>query len=125
MAQSEFIDYFFRDRLSNTGVVCFLLFLMVTVWAYCVRQLCLHNDDPVSFRLRPEPATKRAFFEFSLCLSRACLGKMIVFTFKWRKNAVFRRQKATRPILLPQKAPSEGRFYLDRLQPADETSSLT
>jgi hypothetical protein len=23
------------------------------------------------------------FFEFSLCLSRACLGKMIVFIYKW------------------------------------------
>ena len=30
------------------------------------------------------------FFEFSLCLSRACLGKMIVFIYKWLKNAVFR-----------------------------------
>jgi hypothetical protein len=27
-----------------------------------------------------------SFFEFSLCLSRACLGKMIVFIYKWRKN---------------------------------------
>jgi hypothetical protein len=32
-----------------------------------------------------------AFFEFSLCLSRACLGKMIMFIYKWLKNAVFRR----------------------------------
>jgi hypothetical protein len=32
-----------------------------------------------------------SFLEFSLCLSRACLGKMIVFIHKWRKNAVFRR----------------------------------
>ena len=32
-----------------------------------------------------------AFFEFSLCLSRACLGKMIIFIYKWLKNAVFRR----------------------------------
>jgi hypothetical protein len=35
------------------------------------------------------------FFEFSLCLSRACLCKMIVLTpalmYKWLKNAVFRR----------------------------------
>jgi hypothetical protein len=30
-------------------------------------------------------------FEFSLCLSRACLGKMFVFIYKWLKNAVFRR----------------------------------
>ena len=87
MAQSEFINYFFRDRLSNTGVVCFLLFLMVTVWAYCVRQLCLHNDDPVRFH--PEP------------------------------------EGTTRPFLLSQKAPRDGRLYLDKLQSADETSSLT
>jgi hypothetical protein len=32
-----------------------------------------------------------SFFEFSLCLSRACLGKIIVFIYKWRKKAVFRR----------------------------------
>jgi hypothetical protein len=35
-----------------------------------------------------------SFFEFSLCLSRACLGKMIVFTHKWLKNAVFRSGKS-------------------------------
>ena len=29
------------------------------------------------------------FFEFSLCLSRACLGKMFVSMYKWLKNAVF------------------------------------
>jgi hypothetical protein len=29
-----------------------------------------------------------SFFEFSLCLSRACLGKTIVFTYKWLRNAV-------------------------------------
>jgi hypothetical protein len=26
---------------------------------------------------------KQSVFEFSLCLSRACLGKQIAFTFKW------------------------------------------
>jgi hypothetical protein len=30
------------------------------------------------------PEEKRSFFEFSLCLSRACLGKMFVFIYKWR-----------------------------------------
>ena len=34
-------------------------------------------------------ATKRAFLEFSLCLSRACLGKKIAFTFDWLKKTVF------------------------------------
>ena len=26
------------------------------------------------------------FFEFSLCLFRACLGKMVHFLYKWRKK---------------------------------------
>ena len=30
---------------------------------------------------------RHLFFEFSLCLSRACLGKMIVFIYKWLKMA--------------------------------------
>jgi hypothetical protein len=29
------------------------------------------------------------FFEFSLCLSRAWLGKMFVFIYKWRKKRRF------------------------------------
>jgi ABC-type Mn2+/Zn2+ transport system ATPase subunit len=37
------------------------------------------------------PVGKTAsFFEFSLCLSRACLGKIIVYKYKWRKNAISR-----------------------------------
>ena len=31
-----------------------------------------------------------SLFEFSMCLSRACLGKMIIFTSKWRKKTRFR-----------------------------------
>ena len=42
-----------------------------------------HGFDAVHLRKR------HLFFEFSLCLSRACLGKMFVFMYKWRKNAVF------------------------------------
>jgi hypothetical protein len=32
------------------------------------------------------PCRNASFFEFSLCLSRACLGEMIILTFKWRKK---------------------------------------
>jgi hypothetical protein len=37
-----------------------------------------------------DPAVRKtaSFLEFSLCLSRACLGKMMHFIYKWRKNAV-------------------------------------
>jgi hypothetical protein len=37
-----------------------------------------------------------SFFEFSLCLSRACLGKMIVLMYKWLKNAVLHRKSFKR-----------------------------
>jgi hypothetical protein len=45
------------------------------------------------------------FFEFSLCLSRACLGKIMHFIYKWRKKRRFltlhsqppRRLRAPRP----------------------------
>jgi hypothetical protein len=42
----------------------------------------------------PEVRKTAYFFEFSLCLSRACLGKMIVFIHKWLKNAVFLQELA-------------------------------
>jgi hypothetical protein len=32
--------------------------------------------------------TQHSFLEFSLCLSRACLGKMIHFMHKWHKSGV-------------------------------------
>jgi hypothetical protein len=32
-----------------------------------------------------------SFFEFSLCLSRACLGKMIVYIYKWLQKRRFSR----------------------------------
>ena len=35
-------------------------------------------------QFRPPP-----FLEFFLCLSRACLGKMYVFIYKWLKNHHF------------------------------------
>jgi hypothetical protein len=36
------------------------------------------------------PCRNASFFEFSLCLSRACLGKIIVFMYKWLKTTDFR-----------------------------------
>ena len=34
------------------------------------------------------PVRQRAFFEFSLCLSRACLGKKMTVVYKWLKKPV-------------------------------------
>eukprot|EP01046_Picozoa_sp_COSAG06_P069038 COSAG06_NODE_18640_length_876_cov_1.021879_1_plen_68_part_10 len=50
-----------------------------------LRDLDIKHPDAVAVR------KTASFFEFSLCMSRACLGKMIVFIYKWLKNAVFRR----------------------------------
>jgi hypothetical protein len=47
------------------------------------------------FATQETGAENGIFFELSLCLSRACLGKRIVFIYKWLKNAVFRRLFAT------------------------------
>jgi hypothetical protein len=48
---------------------------------------CYDGGSSVSRAVRKTAS----FFEFSLCLSRACLGKMIIYIYKWLKNAVFRR----------------------------------
>jgi hypothetical protein len=55
----------------------------------------------------PAPRMHPSFFEFSLCLSRACLGKMIVFIYKWLQKAVFctgnsdtHRHECSRPSTL-------------------------
>jgi hypothetical protein len=38
----------------------------------------------------PAPCKKTAhFFEFSLCLSRACLGKKMIFSLKWSHKTRF------------------------------------
>ena len=50
-----------------------------------------------------------SFFEFSLCLSRACLGKMIVFIHKWLNNAVF-----SQSALMASSATSEAGCTIHR-----------
>jgi hypothetical protein len=49
---------------------------------------CTIGTDESATHLKP--AKTHLFFEFSPCLSRACLGKMIVFSTKWRKICVLR-----------------------------------
>ena len=43
-----------------------------------------HNPE-----LMHDAATKRSFLEFSLGLSRACLDRIIIFTYKWRFKRPF------------------------------------
>jgi hypothetical protein len=52
------------------------------------------RHDADTTETHPDAALKRLqengrFFEFSLCLSRACLGKKIVLMYKWRKKRPF------------------------------------
>ena len=69
--------------------------------AHQIRDHALRRGEPAAFSsrsaaarhllaCRPHPQTaeeKRSFLsEFSLCLSRACLGKIIILIYKWRKK---------------------------------------
>ena len=47
-------------------------------------------------------------FEFSLCLSRACLGKMIVFIYKWYKNGVSDLGRCDQKISFDGRKPREN-----------------
>jgi hypothetical protein len=58
---------------------CFLFFCFVLCAAHITAVIC----DVIS------ALENGTFFEFSLCLSRACLGKMLIFIYKWLKSAVF------------------------------------
>jgi hypothetical protein len=67
------------------GTVLFaslIVFLVLAVESYTTRP---SQDMLVVLRMGAKTAS---FFEFSLCLSRACRGKLIVFIYKWLKNAV-------------------------------------
>jgi hypothetical protein len=59
---------------------------------YIVEHPITLYQDRLGTELAEEHRTQKtaSFFEFSLCLSRACLGKMMHFIYKWLKNAVFR-----------------------------------
>jgi hypothetical protein len=54
-----------------------------------------------------------SFLEFFLCLSRACLGKIIVSIYKWLQNAVFRRGCLLRSLRL-QLTGHSGRLLIGR-----------
>ena len=67
-------------------------------WCACLRCRGVHSAAVIEALarelkeerfLQPGADTKgkrHSFLSFSLCLSRACLGKMIVYIYKWRKK---------------------------------------
>jgi hypothetical protein len=76
---------------------------------------CIHDTGQADRVLdrgqgqQPQRCEKRhSFFEFSLCLSRACLGKIIVSVYKWLKMAVFRRQEAQLHPCVPVRLHADG-----------------
>lgn len=42
----DWVNWFFLDHFGTAGVYALGLCSMVTVWAYCVKQLHDHSDDP-------------------------------------------------------------------------------
>ena len=73
--------------------------------------------------------TRLLIFEFSLCLSRACLGKMIIFSIKWHKKTRFLADVARRlrpvgwrPDVVERKAVPAGPFSV-RVKTAEAFSA--
>eukprot|EP01046_Picozoa_sp_COSAG06_P025148 COSAG06_NODE_2096_length_7603_cov_8.520656_6_plen_198_part_00 len=73
-----------RERFSNTAVGSYKMHRWLRTELPAVIRV-EDRDGVVPF------GSQWSFFEVSLCLSRACLGKMIVYIYKWLKKAVFCR----------------------------------
>jgi len=61
-------------------------------YVFLTAQKLIEKDSyHVSIRIVKVLPAKNATLsiEFSLCLSRACLGKMVHFIYKWRKSGAF------------------------------------
>eukprot|EP01046_Picozoa_sp_COSAG06_P026514 COSAG06_NODE_2284_length_7174_cov_5.515336_2_plen_81_part_00 len=67
-----------------------------------------------------------AFFEISLCLSRACLGKKLHFIYKWLKKPVFSQVSGSVHALLSkcEDRCDEHHAYLPQLRGALSSQRL-
>ena len=65
---------------------------------------CILASWSEAMNLRAKKA--HLFFEFPLCLSRACLGKIIIFSMKWREDVCFRTVRGH-----PAPADTRGRSW--------------
>ena len=69
-----------------------------------VKVRCVHGRDVTPDRAEAREARRcdlsenASLFEFSLCLSRACLDKMIIVSIKWRKSAFSDLVSAVGPL---------------------------
>jgi hypothetical protein len=85
--------YVWGESVSPSHHLCLRETECVCVCA-CLARTCLGR---ALCRARRPPRTRRlrlrengTFFELSLCSSRACLGKMLIFIYKWLKKCRFR-----------------------------------
>ena len=67
---------------------------------------CLRNKDSVRNRTGLQ---KTPFPQHFLSLSRACLGKMVVFRAKWRKRCVFRTVQSAEHSPCPEPSVLQGK----------------
>jgi hypothetical protein len=58
--------------------------------------------EPVPLSARCSCEKRHSFFEYSLCVSRACLGKMIVLMHKWLKKRRFSHRVSNNPDAAPR-----------------------
>ena len=82
-----------EDALCCAVLCCAVLCCAVFVQKSTLGWMLRAADEPQHLRT----CTKRLLFPvLSLCLSRACLGKIIILSITWhrKKRCVFRRTKA-------------------------------
>jgi hypothetical protein len=78
---------FYQDRLgTNIGK---------TQKEWRLSQVLRTMPEDVASELQKSTTGEKnaTLFEFSLCLSRACLGKMTHFVYKWHKKCRFSHQR--------------------------------
>jgi hypothetical protein len=87
-----------KETASTLSPPCFVVVVVPSLsWQICIRDLVetirWRKRDPTLFLLPHLQRGSTLFCEFSLCLSRACLGKKIVVIYKWLQNGVLRTCK--------------------------------
>jgi hypothetical protein len=72
-------------------------------YSYPAVEVSVEAQHPLFAGGGAAPAETRPFLEFSLCLSRACLGKKMIFSIRWRKkDAVSYMRSASSVASVPE-----------------------
>ena len=96
------------NRVSNSNANLYLSSSWERRFLFWFEKTCGNNVRVNTTGAGLGPATcrllhlqKRILFECSLCLSRVCLGRLIIFIYKWRKKWFFLTVNPTPSTTMP------------------------